>query len=223
MDEIQPFYDFLTIHTISSSSVGCNKKLNGPHMTPGPYFAHACTWSILLNCFTVRCEFCPSTKSTQRDFIFLGCFGSWVTLLGSNDTVRTKDQGIKRQLLASGVDSCKNSSETCWIWLQKEKKVPLHEQSNKIIPQLCRWVCQGAFVDVFCAGLQAALHRCLPSPGYSDPPAPVHSRVDSLWGRQEPVKAGGRGRGVGVLGFQRCKCKRGRGEVAGTPPATSRK
>lgn len=41
-DEVQLFYDLLTIHIISSSSAGRIKKLNVPHTAPGSMFATAC-------------------------------------------------------------------------------------------------------------------------------------------------------------------------------------
>lgn len=39
---MQLFHDLLNIIIISSRSVGQIKRLNGPHMGPGPQFAHAC-------------------------------------------------------------------------------------------------------------------------------------------------------------------------------------
>lgn len=50
MEEIQLFYDWMTINISSSSLAGRIKKLNGQHMAPGPYFVHACS----------TLEFCPN-------------------------------------------------------------------------------------------------------------------------------------------------------------------
>lgn len=137
--------------------------------------------------------------------LFLGCFESRVMLLSNNDAVWTKSQRIKRRLLPTGMDSRKNSSETCCIWLQW--KTSQRNYSSALLMSLPGSVCWR-----FCARLQAALpranrHWCLPSPGYSDLPAPVHGRHDSSSGRQEPIK-GTRGwrvwgrRGFGEFGFR---------------------
>lgn len=74
----------------------------------------------------------------------------------------------------------------------------------------------------FCAGLQAALHRCLPSPGYSDPPAPG-SRPSRLFvGKTRASKSSLRGRWGrgGCLDFSDANggCTR---ERRGSPDASS--